>query len=127
MLTISYTTTVTLLDLFECCPKCPKDNFWDSLSRQIFFKTHALLIDGLDKALCGMCKSLIIETLYEVSIVFRKESFMNAKKILNFIQSLTNEKKVIKALTVFHTTPPPPCHNLAAVITSPTLPQGLSL
>ena len=53
-----------------------------------------LLIDGLDKALCGMCKSLIIEALYEVSIVFRKESFINAKKVLYFIQRLTNEKKV---------------------------------
>ena len=49
-----------------------------------------------------MRKSLIIETLYEVSIVFRKESFINAKKVLNFIQSLTNEKKVTKPLTVFH-------------------------
>ena len=53
-----------------------------------------LLIDDLDKALCGMCKSLIIEALYEVSIVFRKESFINAKKVLYFIQRLTNEKKV---------------------------------
>ena len=44
----------------------------------------------------------IIETLYEVSIVFRKESFINAKKVLNFIQSLTNEKKGIKSLTAFH-------------------------
>ena len=43
-----------------------------------------------------MCKSVIIETLYEVSIVFTKESFINAKKVLNFIQSLINEKKVIK-------------------------------
>ena len=50
-----------------------------------------------------MRKSLIIETLYEVSIVFRKESFINAKKVLNFIQSLTNEKKVIKSLTAFDT------------------------
>ena len=52
---------------------------------------------------CGMRKSLIIEALYEVSIVFRKESIINAKKVLNFIQSLTNEKKVIKSLTAFHT------------------------
>ena len=51
-----------------------------------------------------MRKSLITETLYEVSIVFRKESFINAKKVLNFIQSLTNERKVIKSLTAFHTT-----------------------
>ena len=43
-----------------------------------------------------MRESLIIETLYEVSIVFRKESFINAKRALNFIRSLTNEKKVIK-------------------------------
>ena len=48
-----------------------------------------------------MRKSLIIETLYEVSIVFRKESFINAKKLLNFIQSLTNEKKGMKSLTAF--------------------------
>ena len=70
-----------------------------------FFKTHALLIDGLDKVLCGMRKSLIIES-YEVSLVLRKESFINAKKVLNFIQSLTNEKKVIKSLTAFHTLRP---------------------
>ena len=49
-----------------------------------------------------MRKGLIIETLCEVSIVFRKESFVNAKEVLNFIQSLTNEKKVIKSLTAFH-------------------------
>ena len=42
-----------------------------------------------------MCNSLIIETLYEVSIVFRKERFMNAKKVLNFIKSLTNEENII--------------------------------
>ena len=40
-----------------------------------------------------MRKSLIIQTLYELSIVFRKESFINAKKRLNFLQSHTNEKK----------------------------------
>ena len=44
-----------------------------------------------------MRKSPIIETLYEVSIVFRKESFINANKVSNFIQSLTNEKKVINS------------------------------
>ena len=49
-----------------------------------------------------MRKGLIIETLCEVSIVFRKESFVNAKKVLNFKQSLTNKKKVIKSLTAFH-------------------------
>ena len=53
-----------------------------------------------------MSEGLVIETLYEVSIVFRKESFINAKKVLNFIQSLTNEKKVIKSLTAFHTLRP---------------------
>ena len=52
-----------------------------------------------------MRKSLVIETLYEVSIAFRKESFTNAKKILNFIQSLTNEKKLMKSLTAFHNQP----------------------
>ena len=52
-----------------------------------------------------MRKSLVIETLYEVSIAFRKESFINAKKILNFIQSLTNEKKLMKSLTAFHNQP----------------------
>ena len=56
---------------------------------------YALLIDGLDKVLYGMRKSLIIETLYEVSIVCRKETFINAKKVFNFIQSLINGKKVI--------------------------------
>ena len=29
------------------------------------------------------------------------ESFINTKKVLNFIQSLINEKKVIKTLTAF--------------------------
>ena len=53
-----------------------------------------------------MRKSLIIETLYEVSIVFRKESFINAKKVLKFTQSLTNEKKVTKSLTALHTQRP---------------------
>ena len=65
------------------------------------FKDTYALNNGLDKVLCGMRKSLIIETLYEVSIVFRKESFINAKKSLNFIQSLTNEKKGMKSLTAF--------------------------
>ena len=58
-----------------------------------FLKTHALLIDGLDKVLCGMRKSLITETCYEVSIVFRKESYINAKKVLNFIQVLQMKRK----------------------------------
>ena len=56
-------------------------------------KTHALLIDRLDTVLCGMRKSLIIETLYEVSIVFAKESFINAKKVLNYIQVLQMKRK----------------------------------
>ena len=30
------------------------------------------------------------------SIIFEKESFINAKKVLNFVQSLINEMKVIK-------------------------------
>ena len=58
-----------------------------------FLKTHALFIDGLDKVLCGMRKSLKIETCYEVSIVFRKESYINAKKVLNFIQVLQMKRK----------------------------------
>ena len=45
-----------------------------------------------------MRESLILATLNEVSIIFEKESFPNAKKVLNFIQSLTNEKKVINPL-----------------------------
>ena len=53
-----------------------------------------------------MHKSLVIETYVIQSIVFKKESFINAKKVLNFIQSLTNEKKVIKSLTAFHTLRP---------------------
>ena len=56
-------------------------------------KDYAFLIDGLDKVLCRMHKSLIIETLYKVSIVFRKESFRNAKKVLNFIQVLQMKRK----------------------------------
>ena len=50
-----------------------------------------------------MRKILMFATLYKVIIVFRKESFINVKKVLNFIQSLINEKKVIKSLTTFHT------------------------
>ena len=49
-----------------------------------FFKTHALLNDGQDKVLCTMRESFIFATLNEVSIIFEKESFMNAKKVLNF-------------------------------------------
>ena len=40
-----------------------------------------------------MRKSFMIETLYEVSIVFRKESFVNTKKVLNFIQILQMKRK----------------------------------
>ena len=39
---------------------------------------------------------------------FRKESFISAKKVLNFIQTLANEKKVINPLTAFHTLSPSP-------------------
>ena len=38
----------------------------------------------------------------EVSTIIGKESFINAKKVLNFIQSLMNENKVIKSLKAFH-------------------------
>ena len=38
-----------------------------------------------------MRKSLIFATLNEVSIIFGKESFVNAKKVVNFIQSFINE------------------------------------
>lgn len=41
-------------------------------------------------------------TLCEVSIIFGNESFINAKKLLNFIQTLISEKKVIKSVTAFH-------------------------
>ena len=40
-----------------------------------------------------MRKSFMIETLYEVSIVFRKERFVNTKKVLNFIQILQMKRK----------------------------------
>ena len=46
--------------------------------------------------------------LCEVSIIFEKESFINAEKVLNFIQSLVNENKVVKSLTAFHI----PTHSL---------------
>ena len=49
-----------------------------------------------------MLNSLIFATLYEVSIIFGKESFINAEKVLYFIQSLINEKKVTKSVTAFH-------------------------
>ena len=42
-------------------------------------------------------------------IVFEKERFINAKKLLNFIQSLINEKKVIKP-------PPPPTEIIAELM-----------
>ena len=48
-----------------------------------------------------MRKSFRIERLYEV-FFFKKESFINVKKVLNFIQSLTTEKKIIKSLMAFH-------------------------
>ena len=44
----------------------------------------------------------LIFTIYEESIIFEKESFMNAEKVLYFVQSLINEKKVIKSVTAFH-------------------------
>ena len=49
-----------------------------------------------------MRESLIFATLNKESIIFEKESFINAKKILNSVQKLTNGKKVIKSLPVFH-------------------------
>ena len=64
--------------------------------------THALSNYGLNKVLCRMRKSLIFAKLYEVSIVLGKESFINGK-VLNFIQSLIDKKKVIKSLTASHT------------------------
>ena len=48
----------------------------------------------LDKVLCRMRKSLIFATLYGENIIFQKESFINAKKVLNFIQSLINENLI---------------------------------
>ena len=50
-----------------------------------------------------MRRSLLFATLYELSIIFRKESLINAKKVLNFTESLINEKKVIMSLTAFQT------------------------
>ena len=61
-----------------------------------------LLNNDLDKVLYRMRESLIFAKLNEVSIIFEKESFINAKIVLNFIQSLTNKKKVIKFLTAYH-------------------------
>ena len=49
-----------------------------------------------------MRKGLIFATLYELTIIFEKESFIDAKKVLNFIQNLVNEKKVRKSLTGLH-------------------------
>ena len=39
------------------------------------------------------------------SIIFEKRKFYKCKESFNIIQRLTNEKKVIKFLTAFHTTP----------------------
>ena len=63
---------------------------------------HVFLNNGLDKVLCRICESLIFATLNKVSIIFEKISFINVKKVLNFIQNLTNEKKVLKSLMAFH-------------------------
>ena len=57
-----------------------------------------------------MPKSLITETLYDVpKYYFGKRKFYKCKeKVLNFIQTLTNEKKVINPLTAFHIFSPSP-------------------
>ena len=61
-----------------------------------------LLNNGLDKVLCKMRESLIFATLYEVNVIFEKETFINAKKVLNFIQCLIILKKVTKSLAASH-------------------------
>ena len=100
MLTISYTTTVTLCDLFE----------WLSVVKNVlievdpFEETHGLLNNRLDKFLCRIRQRLIFATLYKVSIIFGKVSFINVKKVLNLIQSLINEKKVINPHGVLYWT-----------------------
>ena len=66
MLTISYTTFVTLCDLFESCQKCSKHNSELFKWGRPFFKMHALLNYGLGKVLCRMQKSIIFATLYKV-------------------------------------------------------------
>ena len=58
MLTISYTTTVNLRDLFECHQKFFNTTF-ELVNRG---KTHVLLNYGLDKVLCRMRESLIFAT-----------------------------------------------------------------
>ena len=57
-----------------------------------------------------MPKSLITETLYEVpKYYFGKRKFYKCKeKVLNFIQTLTNEKKVYNKFPAFHTFSPSP-------------------
>ena len=42
---------------------------------------HALLRDGLDKVLCRIVESLVFATLYELSIFWGKESYINAKEV----------------------------------------------
>ena len=49
-----------------------------------------------------MLESLIFATLNK-TIIFEKESLANAKKLSNFIQTDTNEKKIVKSLATFHT------------------------
>ena len=70
MLTISYPTSVTLRDLFECCQKSSKHNFLSWLIEVDLFQDAYALNNDLDKVLRGMCKSLIIEALYEVRFCF---------------------------------------------------------
>ena len=90
MLTIIYITTVTL---FECRQNVPNTAFELINQGRPSFKTHTLLNYCLDKVLCRMRRSLIFATLNEISITFEKENFINAKKVLNFIQSLQMKRK----------------------------------
>ena len=75
MFTISYTTTVTL-----------------HVAKHVLNTTFELVNGGRPFA-----------TWYKENIIFGKESFTNAKKVLNFILNLKNEKKVVKSLSTFQT------------------------
>ena len=68
----------------------------------LFFETHVLLNDGLDLSLMyNAWKSYICNI--KQSNYFWKGKFLNAKKLLSFIQIDTNEKKIVKSLATFHT------------------------
>ena len=104
MLTINY----QLMQLCMICLSVTKNvlnTTFGLVNRGRAFLRRMRFLAMAKTVLCRMRKSLIFALLFEVSIFFEKESFINAKKVLNFIQNLINEKKVAKFLTAFRIYP----------------------